>query len=82
MSLRLAKNSGKTMKTPMYKAVAVYSLDGDDVFLKEVSFTQQHEENPMIPERVRKQQVMKEDARSAIPVLKLATRMPGRLFLS
>ena len=34
MFLRLAKNSGKTMKTPVYKAVTVYSWDKDDVTLK------------------------------------------------
>ena len=41
--------------------------------LEHVSSTQQYEENPMISERVKKQQVPKEDDRSAIPVLKLAT---------
>ena len=37
------------------------------------SSTQQYEENLMNSERVKKQQVPKEDDRSAIPVLKLAT---------
>ena len=73
MSFRLAKNSGETMKTPVYKAVAVYSQDRDDVTLEDVSSTQQHEENPMIPERMKKQQVLMEDARSAIPILNIAT---------
>ena len=45
----------------------------EDVTLEDVSSTQQYEENPMISERVKKQQVPKEDDRSAIPVLKLAT---------
>ena len=40
--------------------------------LEHVSSAQQCEENPMISERVKKQQVPKEDDRSAIPVLKLA----------
>ena len=41
--------------------------------LEHVSSTQQYEENPMISEKVKKQQVPKEDDRSAIPVFKLAT---------
>ena len=41
--------------------------------LEHVSSTQQYEENPMISERVKKQQVPKEDDRSAIHVFKLAT---------
>ena len=61
------------MKTPVYKTVTVYSWDRDDVILEEVSSIQQHEENPMIPERVKKQQVQKEGASSPTPVLKLAT---------
>ena len=40
---------------------------------KEMFLQQQYEENPMISERVKKQQVPKEDDRSAIPVLKLPT---------
>ena len=68
MSLRLAKNSGKTMKTPVYKAVAVHSQDRDAVILKDVSSRQELEENLMIPESMKKQKVLKKDARSAIPV--------------
>ena len=41
----------------------------EDVTLEDVSSTQQY----MISERVKKQQVPKEDDRSAIPVLKLPT---------
>ena len=41
--------------------------------LQHDSSTQQYEENPMISERVKKQQVPKEDDRSPIPVLKLPT---------
>ena len=73
LSFWLAKNSGKAMKAPMYKSVVVYSWERYDITLADVSSTQQHEENSVIPERVKKQQVMKEDARSAIPVWKLAT---------
>ena len=40
--------------------------------LEHVSSTQQYEENPMISEKVKKQQVPKEDDRSAIPVFKLS----------
>ena len=43
MSLTLAKNSDKVMKTPMYKAVAVYSKNQDDVTFEDISSTQQHE---------------------------------------
>ena len=43
----------------------------EDVTLEDVSATQQYEENPMISERVKKQQVPKEDDTSAIPILKL-----------
>ena len=50
MSLRSAKNSSKTIKTTVYRAVEVYSWDGDDVTLEDVSSTQQCDENPMIPE--------------------------------
>ena len=39
-SLRLAKSSGKTLKTPVYKTVAVYSQDRDDVALEDVSSPQ------------------------------------------
>ena len=73
MYLRLAQTSGKTMKTSVYKAVAVYCQDRDDVTLEDVSSTQPHEENPMFHERVKKYHVLKEDARSAFSVLKLAT---------
>ena len=45
----------------------------EDVTLEDVSSTQQYEENLMNSERVKKQQVPKEDDRSAIPVLKLPT---------
>ena len=45
----------------------------EDVTLEDVSSKQQYEENLMNSERVKKQQVPKEDDRSAIPVLKLAT---------
>ena len=45
----------------------------EDVTLEDVSSTQQYEENLMYSERVKKQQVPKEDDRSVIPVLKLAT---------
>ena len=45
----------------------------EDVTLEDVSSTQQYEENPMISEKLKKQQVPKEDDRSVIPVLKLAT---------
>ena len=44
----------------------------EDVTLEDVSSKQQYEENLMNSERVKKQQVPKEDDRSAIPVLKLA----------
>ena len=45
----------------------------EDVTLEDVSSEQQYEENLMNSERVKKQQVPKEDDRSPIPVLKLAT---------
>ena len=45
----------------------------EDVTLEDVSATQQYEENLMYSERVKKQQVPKEDDRSPIPVLKLPT---------
>ena len=64
MSLRLDKNSGKTMKTLMYDAVAVFSQDRDNVVLEDVSSTQNHEEHPIIPERMKP----KENVSSAIPV--------------
>ena len=73
MSLRLARNNGKTMKTHMYKAVTVYSWDRGNVTLEDVSSSQTHEGGPMIPKRMKKQQVPREDARSTIPILKLAT---------
>ena len=71
-SLRPAKNSGKTKKTPMYNAVAVYSWSRDDISLEGVTSTQLDEEVPMIPKSVKKQQVNKKEPRSALPVLKLA----------
>ena len=71
-SLRLAKKSGKTKKTPVYNAVAVYSWSRDDVSLEGVTFTQLDEEVPMIPKSVKKQQVKQKKPRSALPVLKLA----------
>ena len=37
------------MKTPVHKAVAVYSHGREDVTLEDVSSTQHHEENHMIP---------------------------------
>ena len=46
------------MKISVYKAVAVYSWGRDDVTLEVVSATQQPEENPVIPVRVKKQQVL------------------------
>ena len=45
----------------------------EDVTLEDVSSKQQYEENLMNSERVKKQQVPKEDDRSAIPVFKLPT---------
>ena len=71
-SLRLAKNSGKTKKTPVYNAVAVYLQGRDDVSLGDVTSTQPDEEVPMIPKSVKKQQVKQKEPRSALPVLKLA----------
>ena len=71
-SHRLAKNSGKTKKTPVYNAVAVYSWSRDDVFLEGVTSTQLDEEVPMIPKNVKKQQVKQKEPRSTLPVLKLA----------
>ena len=35
------------MRMPVYKALAVYSQDSDDVTLEDFSSTQQHEENPL-----------------------------------
>ena len=72
MSLRLAKNSGKAMKTSVYNAVAVYSWDSNDVTLENASSSQQYEEDPMILERVKKPQVPKEDVRSSITVFKIS----------
>ena len=45
----------------------------EDLTLEDVSSTQQYEEKTMISEKLKKQQVPKEDDRSVIPVLKLAT---------
>ena len=56
-SLRLAKNSSKTMKALVYMAMAVYSWDRDDVTLDNVSSTQQHEGDAMIPEMCRNSRV-------------------------
>ena len=72
MSLRLANNSGKTVKTPVYKVVAVYSWDRDDVTLEDVSSTQQYEENSMIPLRVKKQQVLKRGCQVSYFCLKIS----------
>ena len=71
-SLRIAKNSGKTKKTPVCNAVAVYSWNRDDVSLEGVTSTQLDEEVPMFPKSVKKQQVKQKEPRSALPVLKLA----------
>ena len=57
------------MKKHVYNAVAVYFQARDNITLEDVSSTQQHEEDHMIPKRVKKQQVPRKDARSAIPVL-------------
>ena len=72
VSFRSAKNSSKPKKTPIYRAVVRYSRDRDDVTLEDVTSTQAIED-PMISTGVKLQQVQKEDDRSAIPVLKLAT---------
>ena len=70
-SLRVAKNSGKTKKTPVCNAVAVYSRNRDDVSLEGVTSTQLDEEVPMFPKSVKKQQVKQKEPRSALPILKL-----------
>ena len=55
MSLRLAKNSGKTMKTSVYKVETICCQDRDAITLEGVSSIQQYEEDLMIPQRVKKQ---------------------------
>ena len=45
------------MKTPVYKTLVVCSWDRDDVTLENVSSIRQHDEDPMIPERVKKWQI-------------------------
>ena len=66
-------NSGKLAEKSYHQNSKIFAEKLEDVTLEDVSSTQQYEENPMISERVKKQQVPKEDDRSAIPVLKLAT---------
>ena len=66
-------NSGKLAEKSYHQNSKNFAEKLEDVTLEDVSSTQQYEENPMISERVKKQQVPKEDDRSAIPVLKLPT---------
>ena len=44
---RLARNRGKTMDTPWYNAVPVYTGDRDDVCMEEDNSTQ-HEEGSVV----------------------------------
>ena len=64
---------GKLAEKSYHQDSKNFAEKPEDVTLDDVSATQQHEENLMYSERVKKQQVPKEDDRSAIPVLKLAT---------
>ena len=66
-------NSGKLAEKSYHQHFKNFAEKLEDVNLEDVSSTQQYEENPMNSERVKKQQVPKEDDRSVIPVLKLAT---------
>ena len=66
-------NSGKLAEKSYHQNSKNFAEKLEDVTLEDVSSTQQYEENPMISERVKKQQVPKEDDRSVIPIFKLAT---------
>ena len=66
-------NSGKLAEKIIPSGFQNFAEKPEDVTLEDVSSTQQYEENFMYSERVKKQQVPKEDDRSAIPVFKLTT---------
>ena len=66
-------NSGKLAEKSYHQHFKNFAEKLEDVTLEDVSSTQQYEETPMISERVKKQQVPKEDDRSAIPIFKSTT---------
>ena len=55
---RLVRNRGKTMDTPGYNAVPVYSGDRDDVYM-EVNNSTQHEEDSVVLTGVKQSRTMR-----------------------
>ena len=66
-------NSGKLAEKSYHQNSKNFAEKLEDVTFEDVSSKQQYEENLMNSERVKKQQVPKEDDRSVIPIFKLAT---------
>ena len=61
----------KTMKTSWYKAVPVYTRDGDDVYMEEDKSTQ-HEEDSFALAGVKQKQDHEVESKSEFPLLRLA----------
>ena len=68
---RLARNRGKTIKTPWYSAVPVYTGDRDDVYMEEDNSTW-HEEHSVVLTGMKQKQDHEVETMSAFPVPRLA----------
>ena len=68
---RLARNRGKTVKTPEYNAVSVYTGDRDDVYMEDDTSTQ-HEEDSVLT-GVKQKLDHEVEAKSATPCPKTST---------
>ena len=67
MIYRLARNIGKTVETPGYNAVPVYTGDRDDVYMEEDNSTQ-HEEDSVVLTGLKQKQNHGVEGKSAFPV--------------
>ena len=68
----LARNRGKTMEIHGYNAVPVCTGDRDDVYMEEDNSTQ-HKEDSVVLTGVKQEWNHEVEAKSAFPVLRLAS---------
>ena len=74
---RLARDRDKTTETPGYNAVPVYTGDRGEVYIEEDN-SMQHKEDSVILTGVKQKQDHELEAKSAFPVIRLATPVTNK----